>query len=128
MRRGQKSISASFRTKTRMSFLTCLSQMTAAVLREHGERDQIRLEQVDVPRPGAGEVRLRVCACALNWLDVGVRRGPKFGAIPLPLIGGGDIAGIVDATGEGVDDWSRGDEVVVYPFITCGHCEQCRGG
>lgn len=103
-------------------------QMTAAVLREHGERDQIRLEQIAAPEPGAGQVRLRVRACALNWLDVGVRRGPKFGAIPLPLIGGGDIAGVVEALGPATSGWRQGDEVVVYPLITCGVCEFCRRG
>ena len=102
--------------------------MTAAVLREHGERDQIQLEQVPAPRPGEGQVRLEVRACALNWLDVGVRRGPKFGAIPLPLIGGGDIAGVVEAVGPNTSGWRDGDEVVVYPLITCGVCKYCRGG
>ncbi|MDX1663370.1 MAG: zinc-binding dehydrogenase [Candidatus Promineifilaceae bacterium] len=105
-----------------------MSTMLAAILREHGERDAIRLEEIPRPLPGPGEVRLRVQACALNWLDVGVRRGPKFGAIPLPLIGGGDIAATVDDVGQGVETFTEGDEVVVYPLITCGHCEQCRAG
>lgn len=102
--------------------------MTAAVLRHHGEREAIQLEQVLVPDPGPGDVRLRVNACALNWLDVGVRRGPKFGAIPLPLIGGADIAGTVDAVGQGVTGWQPGDAALVYGLVTCGSCESCRRG
>jgi NADPH:quinone reductase-like Zn-dependent oxidoreductase len=102
--------------------------MVAAVLRHHGDRDAVQLEDVPIPEPAPGGVRIRVRACALNWLDVGIRRGPKFGAIPLPLIGGGDIAGVVDAIGPEVTGWKPGDEVVVYPLITCGVCEFCRRG
>lgn len=102
--------------------------MKAAVLRHHGGRDAIQLEDVPTPEPGYGEVRVKVQACALNWLDVGVRQGPKFGEIPLPLIGGGDIAGTVDKLGEGVSRWKVGDEVLIYPLITCGVCEFCRRG
>ncbi|RMF78516.1 MAG: alcohol dehydrogenase [Chloroflexi bacterium] len=102
--------------------------MTAAVLHEHGERDVIKLEQIPVPVPGRGEVRIAVKASALNWLDVGVRRGPKFGAIDLPLIGGSDIAGVIESVGDEVHDWHVGDEVIVYPLITCGVCEFCRRG
>lgn len=103
-----------------------MATMQAAVLREHGGREAIWLEDVPVPQPAYGEVRLQVRACALNWLDVGIRRGPKFGAIPLPLIGGGDIAGVIDHVGEGVSGWHEGDEVLVYPLVTCGECEFCR--
>jgi NADPH2:quinone reductase len=102
--------------------------MLAVVLRQHGDRDAVRLEEVPIPEPGRGEVRIRVRACALNWLDVGIRKGPKFGAIPLPLIGGSDIAGTIDAVGSEVSDWTVGDEVMVYPLITCGVCEFCRRG
>ena len=102
--------------------------MSAAVLREHGSREQIKLEQIPIPEPGPGQVRLRVKACALNWLDVGIRRGPKFGEIPLPLIGGADIAGVVDKTGQGVSGWQIGEEALVYPLVTCGTCEFCRRG
>lgn len=105
-----------------------MNMMNAVVLREHGGRDKINLEQIPVPEPGYGEVRLRVRACALNWLDVGIRMGPKFGAIPLPLIGGGDIAGEVEALGPGVSGWQTGDAVMVYPLVTCGVCEFCRRG
>jgi len=105
-----------------------MSTMRAAVLREHGNRDQIKLEQVPILEPESGQVRLRVKACALNWLDVGIRRGPKFGEIPLPLIGGADVAGVVEKIGDGVLGWQIGEEVLVYPLITCGVCEFCRRG
>ncbi len=102
--------------------------MRAAVLHEHGGREQVKLEQIPVPEPRYGQVRVKVHACALNWLDVGIRMGPKFGEIPLPLIGGGDIAGTVDKLGEGVTGAAVGDEVMVYPLVTCGTCEFCRRG
>ncbi|MDQ4077409.1 MAG: zinc-binding dehydrogenase [Chloroflexota bacterium] len=102
--------------------------MIAAILHEHGGREAIRLEQVPVPEPRPGEVRVQVRACALNWLDVGIRQGPKFGPIPLPLIGGGDIAGVVDTVGADVTGWKAGDEILVYPLLGCGACEFCRQG
>ena len=102
--------------------------MKAAVLHRHGTTDAIRVEEVPIPEPSDNEVRLRVRACALNWLDVGIRRGPKFGTVPLPLITGSDIAGIVDAVGTGVSDCRIGDEVIVYPMIVCGKCEFCLRG
>jgi NADPH:quinone reductase-like Zn-dependent oxidoreductase len=105
-----------------------MTTMIAAVLRQHGDRDAVQLEEVPVPEPKSGEVRILVQACALNWLDVGIRKGPKFGVIPLPLIGGGDIAGVIDVVGPDVTGWQPGDEVMVYPLITCGVCEFCRRG
>ena len=105
-----------------------MSTMTAAILRQHGGRDAVQVEQVPIPEPGRDEVRIQVHACALNWLDVGIRRGPKFGEIPLPLITGVDMSGTVDIVGENVSGWKSGDEVVVYSLVTCGECEFCRQG
>ncbi len=105
-----------------------MSKMLAAVIHEHGDRDVVRLEQVPIPQPAVGEVRLKVHACALNWLDVGIRRGPQFGAIPLPMTTGVDISGEVHAIGADVSGWLAGDEVTVYSLVTCGHCEFCRRG
>lgn len=102
--------------------------MRAVLLRHHGDRGVLNLEEVTDPEPGAGEVRIGIHACGLNWLDVGVRIGPKFGAIPLPIITGSDIAGTVDALGPGVVDWKVGDRVIVYPLIVCGTCARCQRG
>lgn len=105
-----------------------MATMPAAVLRHHGGREAVQIEDVPIPEPSRGDVRIRVRACALNWLDVGIRKGPKFGAIPLPLIGGGDIAGEIETLGPDVSGWTAGDEVLVYPLLTCGVCEFCRRG
>ncbi len=105
-----------------------MSTMLAAIFHEHGERDVVQLERRPIPAPGSAEVRIRVRACALNWLDVGIRRGPKFGAVPLPLITGVDVSGQIDAVGHSVAGWKAGDEVTLYSLITCGDCEFCRAG
>lgn len=76
--------------------------------------------------PAAGEVRVRFRNMALNHLDVFVARGlPKR---PLPAILGSDGAGTVDAVGTGVDHVNVGDEVVLYPIVSCGHCDACQDG
>ncbi|MCY3832179.1 MAG: zinc-binding dehydrogenase [Chloroflexi bacterium] len=105
-----------------------MTTMLAARFHEHGDRDVIQLEQAPVPQPGPGEVRIKVHACALNWLDVGIRRGPQFGAVPLPLTTGVDVSGLIDAIGADVHGWSPGAKVTLYSLITCGECEFCRAG
>ncbi len=102
--------------------------MRAARFHEHGEREVIQVERVPAPQPADDEVRIKVAACALNWLDVGVRRGPQFGALPLPLITGVDVSGVIDDVGADVSGWRSGDDVTFYSLVTCGDCEFCRAG
>jgi zinc-binding alcohol dehydrogenase/oxidoreductase len=79
-----------------------------------------------VAEPGAGEVRVRFRATALNHLDVFVARGlPQR---PLPAILGSDGAGEVEAVGAGVTNVREGDEVVLYPIVSCGTCSACEAG
>lgn len=88
--------------------------------------DSLQLTERPEPQPGAGEVRVRFRNMALNHLDVFITRGlPKR---PLPAILGSDGAGVVDAIGEGVDSVRVGDEVVLYPIVTCGQCPACHAG
>ena len=102
--------------------------MKAVVLREHGGPEVLRVEDIATPEPGAGEVRVRVRACALNHLDIWVRRGIPGAPFHLPTISGADIAGEVDALGPGVEGWSTGDPVMVAPGVSCGVCARCLKG
>lgn len=90
--------------------------MIAALFRTHGDPGVIQLQEVATPEPGPGEVRVRVHATALNHLDLWVRRGLPV-AIPLPHIGGSDIAGVVESLGPGVTGVEPGTRVVVDPSV-----------
>lgn len=89
--------------------------MQAIVFDEHGELEVLRHDEVPTPEPGPGEVRVAVEACSLNYHDVFTRRGMPGIRTPLPMIPGCDAAGVIDAVGDGVDDWSPGDLVLVDP-------------
>jgi NADPH:quinone reductase-like Zn-dependent oxidoreductase len=101
--------------------------MRAAVFSEFGGPEQVRIEQVPTPEPGPGEVRLRVAAAALNHLDLWVRRGLPI-ETTMPHIGGSDVAGIVDAVGDGVSGVEAGGRYVADPSLSCGACEWCARG
>lgn len=79
----------------------------------------MRLADVETPEPGPGKVRIAVRAASLNHLDLWARRGLPF-EIPMPHIGGSDVAGVVDALGAGVDDVREGTRVVVDPSLDYG--------
>ena len=102
--------------------------MKATIFRQHGGPEV--LEYTDVPDPSirANEVLLEVKACALNHLDIFVRNGLPGIEIPLPHILGNDIAGVVKEVGELVTWAKPGDEVMLQPGVSCGHCEACLGG
>ena len=98
--------------------------MKAVIFKQHGGPEV--LEYADVPDPTirADEVLVEVKACALNHLDVWVRAGLPGIEIPLPHILGSDIAGVVREVGELVRG-SSGDEVILHPGVSCGHCAEC---
>jgi len=86
------------------------------------------LEERPVPVPGAGEIRLRVEACGVCRTDLHVVDG-DLSHIPLPVVPGHEIVGIVEAQGAGVT-WPRLGARVGVPWLahTCGHCPYCRSG
>ncbi len=90
--------------------------MKAAVFSEFGGPEVVRLDDVEVPEPGAGEVRIAVRAAAMNHLDLWIRRGLPI-KITMPHIGGSDLAGLVDAVGPGVSGVEAGTRVVVDPSL-----------
>jgi NADPH:quinone reductase-like Zn-dependent oxidoreductase len=75
--------------------------------------DVLRLDDVAVPNPAAGQIRVRVHACALNPADWAVCEG--FLPVPPPRGIGFDVSGIVDALGEGVTNVKVGDRVFGVP-------------
>ena len=80
------------------------------------------------PRPGRGEVRVRVEACGVCHSDSIAQQG-LFPNIPYPIVPGHEIAGRIEAVGEGVEGWSVGTRVGVGWFGgACGRCEPCRRG
>ncbi len=101
--------------------------MRAAIFHENGGPEVIEIEDVARPDPGAGEVLVRVTAAAMNHLDLWVRRGLPI-ETTMPHIGGSDIAGVVEAVGDGVATLERGTRVVVNPALSCGSCPACTAG
>ena len=102
--------------------------MKAVIIEEHGGPEVLQHAEVAEPRVRAHEVLVEVRACALNHLDVWVRGGLPGIEIPLPHILGNDVAGVVREVG-GVVDWVKaGDEVLLQPGVSCGHCRECLGG
>jgi (R,R)-butanediol dehydrogenase/meso-butanediol dehydrogenase/diacetyl reductase len=105
-------------------------------LRWHARGD-VRLEQVDPPRPPApGEVQLRIAWCGICGTDVeewkeGPFLIPEFEPHPLtgrraPITLGHELAGTVVAVGPGVTRFGVGDLVAVDGLMYCGRCRECR--
>jgi propanol-preferring alcohol dehydrogenase len=100
--------------------------MRAMVLDAPGR--PLRLEERALPEPAAGELRLRIEACAVCRTDLHVVDG-ELPLPRLPLVLGHEIVGIVDALGPGVTGWQLGHRAGV-PWLghTCGHCGACLHG
>jgi NADPH:quinone reductase-like Zn-dependent oxidoreductase len=101
--------------------------MRAAIFHENGGPEVVRIEEIPEPRPGPGEVLVRVRAAAMNHLDLWVRRGIPI-ETTMPHVGGSDVAGVVEELGEGAAGVQAGDRVVVNPSLSCGRCEWCVAG
>src|SRR5664279_51175 len=94
-------------------------------------RDAMRLETVETPRPGPGEVVVKVMAAGVNYNNVWACLGQPVAVFRYTgydfHIGGSDASGIVAAVGPGVTRWKLGDEVVVHCNQSCGECPECNG-
>lgn len=87
--------------------------MKAVRVTRFGLEHPMELEQVAEPEPGPGEVLVRIAAAGVNPLEVAIRSGnhPRAGAMTLPYTCGTDVAGEVEAVGEGVETFAPGDRV-----------------
>lgn len=118
--------------------------MKAVVLHAHGGPEVLRHEEFPDPAPSADEVLVRVRACGINNLDTQIRRGIPGVAIDFPHVLGCDVAGEVEAIGEGAlaaraarsgsaavgepGPLAVGDRVIVAPGAGCGACAACAAG
>src|SRR5579883_758724 len=98
--------------------------MNAAVVPAPGAPAAI--EDLRLPEPHAGEVRIRIAACGVCHSDLHVARGHlKF---PMPFVPGHEISGVVDGLGPGVSAFRPGDRVVSSFIMPCGTCDPCFRG
>ena len=90
--------------------------MKAIVIEGYGGPDQLLLRELPDPKPGAGEMLVRVCAAGVNPVDWKIRRGDLRMVVRLgfPYIPGGDIAGDVVDVGAGVTRFRLGDAIVAF--------------
>ncbi|WSK73831.1 NADP-dependent oxidoreductase [Streptomyces sp. NBC_01276] len=88
--------------------------MRAVILSEYGGSDVLRVAEVPTPRPGDGQIRIRVAAAALNPADALIRSGALASRVPAQehYVPGLDVAGTVDALGGGVRGFAVGDAVI----------------
>ena len=98
--------------------------MKAAVFESPG---RIAIQDLPIPEPAAGEVRIRVLGCGVCGTDARIYSGEIHNAEP-PVVLGHEIYGRVDGPAETVAGFKVGDPVVVDPFIFCGTCDRCKRG
>ena len=102
--------------------------MKAIQLIATGKPGQFELLDLPDPRPGPGEVVVRVRACGLNHLDLWLEEAGLPLVVPLPRTPGCEIAGEILETDAGVSGWTCGERVAVQSNVFCGECEYCRRG
>jgi L-iditol 2-dehydrogenase len=91
------------------------------------EFGRIVIEDVEVPSPGPGQVRVAVKVCGICGSDMHAFQG-HHPFISAPIVPGHEFSGHIDALGEGVEGWAVGQKVTVEPSLVCGECEMCRTG
>ena len=102
--------------------------MKAIVFQQHGAPDVLKYTGAPDPTIRPNDVLVRVKACALNHLDLWVRRGIPGVPIPLPHIPGSDVSGEIAQIGADVTTVRVGQKVVLAPGVTCGKCAACVAG
>ncbi len=97
--------------------------MKAIRVHQFGGPEVLKLEEVPTPRPGTGQVLVRIHAAGVNPYDTYMRNGTYAIKPPLPYTPGSDAAGVVEAVGEGVSEVKPGDRVYVAKTLTGAYAE-----
>ena len=106
--------------------MTVPTTMRAVVMDRFGPPDVLHLTEVPVPRPGRGEVLVRVHAAGVNAIDWLSRAGGLARTAAFPMVLGWDISGVVAASGPDVSSLREGDEVfgmIRFPELAGGYAE-----
>jgi NADPH:quinone reductase-like Zn-dependent oxidoreductase len=103
--------------------------LKAAVFREYSQDPArvVKIEDVDIPKPGPGEAVLRIEAASYNYNDLWAIRGEPT-KVPMPHISGSDAAGVITEVGSDVKKLKVGDRVVSHSNMSCRTCELCTSG
>ena len=99
--------------------------MKAIEVKEFGDPDVLQLIDLEAPCPAAGEVLIKVEAIGVNPVETYIRAGTYPSLPDLPYIPGGNVAGIIDSCGLGVNDWKPGTRVYTSATVSGGYCEKC---
>jgi NADPH:quinone reductase-like Zn-dependent oxidoreductase len=102
-------------------------QTEAMVMLATGGPEVLERRTIELPEPGPREVRVKVRAVAVNFIDVWARRGLPHFKYDFPHRLGADIAGEIEALGPGAIG-KVGDAILVNPGLSCGVCERCLRG
>src|SRR3954465_11502454 len=100
--------------------------MKAVRIHEFGGPEVLRYEDISDPQPRKDQVLVRIKACAMNHLDIWVRKG--LPGVKLPHIPGSDVAGEIVEVGEYVSGLNPGQRVLLAPMHFCNHCAKCVAG
>lgn len=100
--------------------------MKAVRIHEFGGPEVLKFEDVPEPQLRKDQVLVRVKACALNHLDLFIRKG--LPGVKLPHINGSDISGEIAEVGEYITDLKAGQKVLLVPMTFCGVCPACTAG
>lgn len=102
--------------------------MKAVLLESHGGPEALRSVELPEPEPRPGEALVHVRACALNHIDLWLRKGIPGQGVSFPHILGCDIAGEIAALPTRAEGLSEGQRVMLSPGTSCGRCRECLSG
>ena len=101
-----------------------------AIIKATQEAGSLEVKELPIPKPGKGEVLVKMKAAGICYSDVMILTNNYKGRVPvpIPMIMGHEGAGVVAEVGEGVDHFKAGDKVGVNPLWGCGQCTNCMNG
>lgn len=97
--------------------------MKGAVVYKPLGKENLKFEDIEVPEPADGEVRIKFERAGVNPIDYNVVAGKVvYNLQPVPHIPGSEVMGVVQSEGS---EFGKGERVIVFPRLFCGNCEMC---